>query len=149
MMNRQERRAAASYTRREARNRPERLTMVDREQWPQRGEAEAKTRIAVFVSKRFLVQIFTAPDLVVGGETIGVFRMSVNRVTLSKGGRFDGDITWNEMNQIKRDVGFSQRYALEVFPTDYDLVDVANMRHLWVLDRPLPLGWFTKPLAGE
>ena len=31
--------------------------------------------------------------------------------------------------------------AVEVFPADDQVVNVANMRHLWVLPEPLPFAW--------
>jgi hypothetical protein len=38
-------------------------------------------------------------------------------------------------------VGFGAADALEVYPRDGDVVNVANIRHLWVLRDPLPWAW--------
>lgn len=42
-------------------------------------------------------------------------------------------ITWDDLQWLKAAVGFGDREAVEVFPRDCDVVNVANMRHLWVL----------------
>lgn len=31
--------------------------------------------------------------------------------------------------------------AVEIYPAERDIVNVANMRHLWVLPERLPFGW--------
>jgi hypothetical protein len=31
---------------------------------------------------------------------------------------------------------------VEIYPRDRDIVNIANMRHLWVMAEPLALGWF-------
>ena len=46
--------------------------------------------------------------------------------------------------QVKREIGFGDWYALEIFPRDGDIVNVANMRHLWMLATPLSIGWFAQ-----
>lgn len=46
------------------------------------------------------------------------------------------DIPWKEKQWIKDQIFGPERIAVEVFPKDSELVDEANMYHLWVL----PLG---------
>lgn len=38
--------------------------------------------------------------------------------------------------QVKRLVGYADKCAIEIYPPDQDIVNVANMRHLWVVDMP-------------
>jgi hypothetical protein len=48
---------------------------------------------------------------------------------------------WDTMQRIKNECGYGDFDAVEVYPRDADLVNVANMRHLWVLKRPLGFAW--------
>lgn len=90
--------------------------------------------IEVWRSREFLVQVFS--------EGPGVVRASINRTSIdSSKGRWDDGISWDEMQRIKREIGRGAKDAVEVFPADRDLVNVANMRHLWVMDQPLPYAW--------
>ncbi len=116
--------------------RPAVLTPVPREQWPFNGDS---TRTAVFLSREYLVQVFD--------EERGVQRVSANRTTARPDGRWDDGLTWDEMQEIKRQIGMGDMYAVEVYPRDRDVVNVANMRHLWVLPGPLPIGWLKTPNA--
>jgi hypothetical protein len=68
--------------------------------------------------------------------------MTVNRVVYRTNGNADGNISWDDLQRIKREIGRGEMYAVEVYPRDADLVNVANMRHLWLFDEPLDCGWF-------
>ena len=48
-----------------------------------------------------------------------------------------GGITWDDLHWIK-EILYPTREAVELYPREEDLVDVANMRHLWVLP---PFAW--------
>jgi hypothetical protein len=44
---------------------------------------------------------------------------------------------WDELQRIKRHVGFGDHFAVEAFPEDEHVSDGAPVRHLWVLpERP-------------
>ncbi len=68
-------------------------------------------------------------------------RLSINRAVLSDDGRYEGGITWDELMQVKRECGFEKVDALELFPSDATVVDVQNMRHLWICDVRSRLNW--------
>lgn len=53
--------------------------------------------------------------------------------------RKDG-ITWDELQLVKNEQGYGNRFAIEVYPPDNRVVYEINMRHLWILpeDTPLP-----------
>lgn len=53
-----------------------------------------------------------------------------------------GELTWAEKQQIKDELFGKNRQAVEVFPTEDRLVDVADVYHLWVFDKKyrLPFG---------
>lgn len=52
------------------------------------------------------------------------------------------DIPWKEKQKIKNELFGPERVAIEVFPAESDLVDAANMYHLWVMPKgfKLPFG---------
>jgi len=106
------------------------LERIPAEQWPtQKGGM-----IEVWLSRKYLVQVYK--------EAGGVLRASANRTLLDASGRWQENMTWDEMQEIKRQIGRSDCYAIEVLPRDCDVVNVANMRHMWILPEPLPIGWF-------
>ncbi|WP_059048705.1 DUF7694 domain-containing protein [Paenibacillus senegalimassiliensis] len=49
------------------------------------------------------------------------------------------DIPWAEKQRIKNELLGEERIALEVFPKNSELVDQANMYHLWVLPAGMKL----------
>lgn len=49
------------------------------------------------------------------------------------------DIPWKEKQRIKDQIFGPERIAMEVFPKDSELVDEANMYHLWVLPQGMEL----------
>lgn len=64
---------------------------------------------------------------------------------MNKGTRETGyagtDISWSEKQRIKNEIFGKEAVAIEVFPKESELVDQANMYHLWVLHNfNLPFG---------
>jgi hypothetical protein len=57
------------------------------------------------------------------------------------GDRWADGITWDTLQLLKRECGHGERWAVEVYPPDTDIVNVANMRHLWLLRAPPPFGF--------
>ncbi|OGT54680.1 MAG: hypothetical protein A3E01_10030 [Gammaproteobacteria bacterium RIFCSPHIGHO2_12_FULL_63_22] len=89
----------------------------------------------VWRSRDFLVQVFN--------EKAGVVRLSVIR-TCHDGNQWADGITWDELQRLKMECGRGDKEAVEVFPRDRDVVNVSNIRHLWVLPEPLPFVWRNK-----
>lgn len=112
---------------------PRDLRLVPREEWPleyQRGPI-----VRVWRSRDFLVQEYAEPAPV-------LVRLSVLRTTLDpKAGRWVDGITWDELQSIKSECGYGQHDALELYPPDSDVVNVANLRHLWVMRELQPFAW--------
>lgn len=51
------------------------------------------------------------------------------------------DITWKEKQKIKNELWGPEYTAIEVFPPESELVDAANMYHLWIFKGyKLPFG---------
>ena len=48
--------------------------------------------------------------------------------------------TWWEMQRIKNELAGTTLTAIEVYPPQTQVVDGANMFHIWVLNEPLPFG---------
>ncbi len=107
------------------------LAPLPRDQWP--GQRADASRRRVWRSRGFLVQEFDAP-------APASVRLSVNR-TVHDGAGWAEAITWDELQAIKAQCGYAHHTAVEVYPPMLDEVNVANMRHLWVLAAPLPFAW--------
>lgn len=132
-MNRAERRAANKANKKRL---PIRMRPVAREQWPRDSDP---SRVAVFVSQEFMAQVFA--------ECPGS-RVSVNRVQVGSSG-WKAEISWDELQRVKREIGMGDAWAVEIYPPDSQVVNVANMRHLWVygLDGSPGFGWTKKGVA--
>lgn len=55
---------------------------------------------------------------------------------MDRNGNYEQNITWDELMELKRQAGYGHRLAIEFYPPDADIVNVANMRHLFII----PLG---------
>ena len=112
---------------------PEILQPVPHDQWPDLAYMKKKP-YAVWRSRFFLVQSFD--------EGNGINRLSVARAEIDTAtGRWKEGITWDELQGIKRQVGLGEYMGVEIYPADCNEVNVANMRHLWVLRDSLPFSW--------
>lgn len=131
-MNRKMRRALASTRSQiESNNHryAEEFEPIPRAFWPESNPLPTK----VFRNRDFLVQMYEE-----GG---GVKRLSICRTQVDSKGRWLEHITWEELQMIKRGVGFGDFDAVEIYPRDCDVVNVSNMRHLWVLEKPVAFAW--------
>ena len=112
---------------------PANLQPVPKDLWPQYPVGR-KIPYSVWRSRYFLVQCYAEHD--------GISRLSVARSVIEPTtGRWKDGITWEELQAIKREVGLGDYMAVEIYPKDRDIINVANMRHLWVLRDPLNFGW--------
>jgi len=117
---------------------PAQLKPVPREDWPT-GARFTCTRINLLRSKEFAVQVIQ--------EANGVVRLTVNRSELDNEGGWKEGITWDELQRLKNEAGYGAQQAVEIYPPESDVVNVANMRHLWILPEPLPFAWKTAPVV--
>lgn len=122
-------RAQRRQLKRENAKQPTHLREVPREEWPTRNSPQLR----VLRSRDFIVQEFPAnpPALV---------RLSINRTALD-GERWQDGITWEELQRLKRECGYGDSGAIEIYPADTDVVNVANMRHLWIMAEPVACAW--------
>lgn len=86
----------------------------------------------VWRSQAFLVQLFKEGPH---------YRLSVNRCGINSDGSWKGDIRWDELMECKRQCGYGDHWAIEVYPPDEHVVNVANIRHLWLAEQPPPYAW--------
>ena len=112
---------------------PPRLEAIPADKWP-KHIPHAKPRVNVFRSREFLVQVFDE-----GHDTL---RLSVNRTdwdfTL---GRWREDISWDDLQRLKEEAGYGGRWAVEIFPAADEVVNEANMRHIWLLKGAPTFAW--------
>lgn len=137
-LNRHDRKAAAAYAKAEALKRPECMTEIPKDRWPPSYRLDPKAPVKVWESRKYLAQLY---DVGAHEGRTGM-RLSVCRVTLLDNGMWEENLSWDELMQVKREIGCADMYAVEVYPRDEDIVNVANMRHLWILSTPLTIGWF-------
>lgn len=55
------------------------------------------------------------------------------------------DIPWQEKQRIKNELFGNERIAIEVFPKKSELVDAANMYHLWIMPKEMELPFGIHP----
>ena len=118
---------------RENARRPLTLEPVPSHYWPCGMASWPGAPVKVWRSRHFLVQVFDAVPPAVA-------RLSIQRTSLS-GDRWTDGITWDELQRLKAEAGFRHQWAVEVFPDDSEVVNVANIRHLWVLDEQPTYAW--------
>lgn len=112
---------------------PDRLVRI------QRKEIKARPGVVIpdecFRSKRFLVQIVRKD------KQSGFCRMTIGRTMIDDKGAWEQDITWDDIQRLKSEAGYGDRWAVEVFPAEGNVVNVANLRHIWLLDERPPYAW--------
>lgn len=118
---------------RENARRPLHLEGIPRDEWPEGLAYRPGAPVAVWRSRGFLVQFFAEPAPAVG-------RLSILRTTL-KGDRWADEITWDELQRLKSEAGFDDKWAVEVYPAAGSVVNVANIRHLWLLPEAPAFAW--------
>lgn len=75
-------------------------------------------------------------------EPNGYLRISINRVEVNtKTGDWKDGITWDELQKVKEECGFGDRWAVEVYPPEEHVVNVANLRHLMILNEKPAYAW--------
>ena len=111
---------------------PETLQQVPPDQWPPSILPSSSLPTEAWRSRYFLVQVFPEKDAI---ERLSVCRTSHN------GKSWEDQISWDELQRLKAECGRGEKFAVEIFPADRDVVNVANMRHLWIMPAPLPFGW--------
>ncbi len=132
-MNREERRKAQRKIDKVSRDYGDAFVEVPSADWPKVIQGLRR----VLRNRTLLVQEYEPAP---GTEDMVVCRLSVNLIDLD-GDRWADGIEWNTLQRIKNEAGYDMFDAVEVYPRKIDLVDVAAMRHLFVLRGLLPFAW--------
>lgn len=104
------------------------------EEWPFFLGLETEP-LAVWRSKDYLAVLYRQ-------KADGKRRLTVNSVRhmpsrkRKSGIDWRDGITWDELQRIKNETLGPDVWCVEVYPAQDDVVDVSNMRHLWLLDEP-------------
>lgn len=120
---------------------PAHLVTVPPEQWPDMSKSPHQSGsqvLAAYRSRAFLVAIWLEPN--------GFTRMSVNRSEWDeRKGRFRDDISWDDLQRLKAEAGFGDMCAVEIYPPDEHVVNVANMRHIFLINGSPAFMWTNAP----
>jgi hypothetical protein len=114
---------------------PENLVAIPRQDWP--VDAPNSTD-AIWQSNKFYVQVHSE-----GG---GIHRLSICRFELDESGQGRNDISFSQIMDIKRAVGFGDNDATEVFPRDRDRQRFGGLRNFFVLPFPVQYAFRNEPL---
>lgn len=110
----------------------DRLVDVPRATWPR--HAVPASLVRVMRNRDFIVQVHDEPGHVV--------RLTIRRAAYdAKAQRWADGITWDDLQHLKTLAGYGGMTALEIYPPDDCRVDVAAMRHLWIVPAPPPFMW--------
>lgn len=103
---------------------------------------ETSQRLGLFRSRQFLLQVFHDKN--------GGLRLSVNRTEYDERKQsWREDISWDELQRLKAEAGFADRWAVEIYPAADAVVNVANMRHLWLLGEAPAFAWNTPEIIDR
>ncbi|HKY81686.1 MAG TPA: hypothetical protein VJM09_09455 [Sphingobium sp.] len=104
---------------------------VPRVEWPANPPSGL---IRALRSRDFMVQVYE--------EEGGILRLSVHRCAYDGAtGRWKDGISWDDLQHIKTLVGYGNMPAVEIYPPIADEVNVANIRHLFILPKAPAFMW--------
>ena len=106
---------------------------IPRETWPLLPPG-FRIPIQVWRNNQYLVQVYEEK----GAAEI---RLSIIRSVMIEDGEWQDGLSWEVMQKIKSDIGYGDAFAVEIYPPNEDVVNVANMRHLWLMKNPPDMGW--------
>jgi hypothetical protein len=116
------------------------LEPIPADRWPPETE-QGTRRVAVLRNRKFLVQVFD--------ECRGAKRLTVSRTEWDRDRqRWKEGISWDDLQRLKSEAGFAASWAVELFPPDDEVVNVASMRHLWLVGDAPAFAWRTQRRAA-
>lgn len=140
-MDKKEIAARRAYLRKENRKFSKHFVLIPWNEWPSSVEGLPVKPVEAWRSSEFFVQVFH--------EAEGIERLTINRTEMDRNGNWQDGITWDELQWIKGELGYGSSTAVEIFPPEEAVVNAANMRHLWVLNEPLPFMWGKEKCGGK
>lgn len=121
------------YLREESKKYPPFMVDIPFSEWPDTLLNLKEKPREVWRSNRFLVQIFPLKD--------GAARMTICRTMVNEDGLWVDGISWEELMAIKDQCRYGKDWAVEIFPPCDQIVNVANMRHLWLIPDAPSFAW--------
>lgn len=109
------------------------MTPVGRDEWPDEFDRGGVPVIGCWRSRSCLAVAYA--------ERPPAVRLTIQRTTLLDDGQWLDGITWEDLQRVKNECGFAALDAVEIYPAAGDVVNVANLRHLWILPEPFYLTW--------
>lgn len=113
--------------------------MTENQQWPREMrvfheafEPVPGAPIKAWRSRKFLAQLY---------QDKGFLRLSVNRAEVTNDGHWKDGITWDDLQEVKRQCGFGDCWAVEIFPAEDEVVNVAAIRHLFLMKSAPSCAW--------
>lgn len=119
-----------AYLRQENAKYGESMTYVP-EPWPFQQGVDV---VGVWRSRDFLAQLVVE-------QKSKAMRLSIQRTMINEKGGWVEGIAWEEMQRIKSEIGMGHLVGVEVYPRDVDIVNVANMRHIFIMPVDFEVGW--------
>lgn len=117
------------------------LERIPKDDWP--AETPPPGLAQVWRSRSHLVQVYVQTY----GENKQVIRLSFAKTDIDSQGRWQDGISWDELQDMKCQIGYAEMDAVEIYPPAGDVVNVANMRHLFIMPQPLEFAWRKTPDA--
>jgi len=92
----------------------------------------------------FTANVWKSAEYIVGLYAFqGIFRLTIQRADAGA-----SPFSWDELMQIKRECGFGDHDCVEVYPRDCDIVNTANLRHLYIMSTPLTFAMRAQPFGA-
>jgi hypothetical protein len=135
-MNRKQRRIQKKNNRQLTATFTDNLTPISSAEFP--PDIDGKQPLRAWKSKRYVVQLYVINN----PAYPGMLRLSVSRSQIGTNGKWKDGLSWDELQAIKAEVGLGSWYGVEIYPSDDKVINVANMRHIWIIRAPLSIGWF-------
>lgn len=117
---------------------PDHLVAIPSGLWPDMRDAPGggtgSIVLSAMRSRAFMAVVWLEPS--------GFTRLSVNRTEWDeRQGRFRDDISWDDIQRLKAEVGYGEAWAVEIYPADNEIINVANMRHIFLLGEAPACAW--------
>jgi hypothetical protein len=80
------------------------------------------------------VQVYDEPN--------GITRLSIHRCQFdTKSKQWKDGISWDDLQTLKALAGYADRVGVELYPSEADVVNVANIRHIFLLTEAPAFMW--------
>jgi hypothetical protein len=132
-VNAKEHAAKVRYLTQENRRYSEVLEELPKSEWPPSWAALKASPVRILRSRRYLAQVHAPAN--------GATRLTVCHAMIDREGNWLQDFSWEELMEIKGQCGFADCWAVEIFPDENEVVNVANMRHLWIVETAPAFAW--------